>query len=213
MLDSVVKSHPIPPKSFTICRSTIRKNNPLSFQHFRDPLGSADSKVTSTPLDSALVDTLLLTPLESALTKNRDIPTPPPRGFLTRFPSLPRPFHSSAHSRKVSPIYSIIYALLCDTPGVSAPNFSKKKEQAKFIRPLILLSFCRVNKMSCARSKLLSSRCAKNAERLVKRINTRESECRSSGIESAKLLGQARSRLAIAVGLSGCAGCQNLVAV
>jgi len=47
----------------------IRKNNPLYFQHLRDPLASADSKATSTPLDSAVTRPLSLTPLESILTK------------------------------------------------------------------------------------------------------------------------------------------------
>ena len=49
----------------------IRKNNPLHFQHLRNALVSADSKGTSTPLDSAVTRPLPLTPLESTLTKNR----------------------------------------------------------------------------------------------------------------------------------------------
>ena len=49
----------------------IRKNNPLYFQHLRDPLVSADSKDTSTPLDSAVTRPLLLTPVESTLTKKQ----------------------------------------------------------------------------------------------------------------------------------------------
>ncbi len=49
----------------------IRKNNPLHFQHLRDPFVSAHSKGTSTPADSTLTRPLSLTPLESTLTKNR----------------------------------------------------------------------------------------------------------------------------------------------
>src|SRR5262249_3811624 len=60
-LYSPVKSQPISPKPLRFCRSTIRKNNLLCLQQFRDPFGSAHSKATSTRLDSALADTLPLT--------------------------------------------------------------------------------------------------------------------------------------------------------
>jgi len=45
-----MKSQLISPKFFRFRTSTIRESNLLSFQHFRDPLGSADSKAASTPL-------------------------------------------------------------------------------------------------------------------------------------------------------------------
>src|SRR5258708_34854598 len=49
----------------------IRKNNPLHFQHLRNPLVSVHSKDTSTPADSTLTKPLSLTPVQSTLTKNR----------------------------------------------------------------------------------------------------------------------------------------------
>src|SRR5258708_33936079 len=48
----------------------IRKNNPLHFQHLRNPLASVHSKGTSTPADSTLTRPLSLTPLQSTLTEN-----------------------------------------------------------------------------------------------------------------------------------------------
>ena len=59
------------PNPCSFCTYKIRKNNPLHFQHLRHPLVSADSKDTSTPLDSAVTRPLFLTPLQSTLTKNR----------------------------------------------------------------------------------------------------------------------------------------------
>src|SRR5882757_8702909 len=66
-----VKSRPAFANSFAFCSYKICKSNPLHSQHLPDPLASADSKATSTPLDSAVTRPLFLTSLESALTKNR----------------------------------------------------------------------------------------------------------------------------------------------
>src|SRR5882724_8141188 len=58
------------PNPCSFCTYKIRKNNPLHFQHLRHPLVSADSKGTSTPLDSAVTRPPFLTPVQSTLTKN-----------------------------------------------------------------------------------------------------------------------------------------------
>src|SRR6266404_4117562 len=59
------------PNPCSVCSYKIHKNNPLHFQHLRNPLVSADSKATSTPLNSAVTRPLPLTPVQSTLTKNR----------------------------------------------------------------------------------------------------------------------------------------------
>ena len=71
MLYLNMKSHPISANPSRISTYKIRKNNSLSFQHLRNPLVSAHSKGTSTPLDSAVARPLFLTPLQSTLTEKQ----------------------------------------------------------------------------------------------------------------------------------------------
>src|SRR5882672_6266360 len=87
--------------SFPFCRYKIRSRNGLSFQHLRDSLGSADSKGTLTPLDSAVTRPIFLTCLESTLTKNQAVG----EGWLwlTKYPTKDicpeRPFIPSVAER------------------------------------------------------------------------------------------------------------------
>src|SRR5260221_14441740 len=81
-----VKSRHAFANSFAFCSYKICKNNPLHFQHLPNPLASADSKATSTPLDSPVTRPLFSTSLESTLTKNSSedrgqtsLPRPLPR--------------------------------------------------------------------------------------------------------------------------------------
>ena len=105
-----------------ISRYKIRKNNPLYFQHLRNPLASVHSKGTSTSADSTLTRPLSLTPLQSTLTENRG------RGAgvalvsknSRNFASL---FHSLCQERKTSPIFPIVCALFAKKTGVY-PNCS-----------------------------------------------------------------------------------------
>ena len=124
------------PNPCSFCSYKIHKNNPLHFQHLRNPLVSADSKATSTPADSTLTGPLSLTPLQSTLTKNRG------RGVaidcLATFASPFRerrstnPFfsttcalfaHSFAQSGKSSAFFPMVCALFAKTWGVY-PNYS-----------------------------------------------------------------------------------------
>src|SRR5258707_1080481 len=66
----------------------IRKNNPLHFQHLRNPLASVHSKGTSTPADSTLTRPLSLTPVQSTLTKNRGRGVGGPAAALAKFLDL-----------------------------------------------------------------------------------------------------------------------------
>ncbi len=109
----------------------IRKNNPLYFQHLRDPLVSAHSKGTSTPADSTLTRPLSLTPLESTLTKNRGEGVGVPLVFPTKKVSLTKNswklaslFHSLCQEQNASPIFSVVCALFAKNTGVY-PNYSQ----------------------------------------------------------------------------------------
>ena len=82
MIYSTVKSPLHSPNPFAFCSYRFRQNKSLCFQHLHNPLVSADSKETSTPLDSAVTRPLLLTSLESILTKNRGRGVPPSGGLL-----------------------------------------------------------------------------------------------------------------------------------
>src|SRR5882724_957481 len=88
----------------------IRKNNPLHFQHLRNPLASVHSKGTSNPADSTLTRPRSLTPLQSTLTKNRGrgvgvaLVSKNSRNFASLFRSL-------CKEQNASPIFSIVCSL------------------------------------------------------------------------------------------------------
>src|SRR5256886_13752884 len=68
-----MKSRLPSPNSFPFCRYKFRSPKRFYLKHLHYRLASADSKGTSSPLDSAVTRPPFLTSLESALTRNRGV--------------------------------------------------------------------------------------------------------------------------------------------
>src|SRR6266566_2285540 len=112
-------------KSFTIRTSKTPLPQPLYNPHLQAPLGSAGNKGLITPLESALTKNSPVTPVESALTKRWGVGPCFPSG--TRQPSLAtgfkffifEPFQALLHSSKTQLFCShAIPHSLAKTPGV-----------------------------------------------------------------------------------------------